>query len=39
MPQSPVSTRFRLSIDSWAVIAALAAVLLIRFGVFKSIAW
>ena len=39
MPQLPVSQRFRLSIDSWAVIVALLAALLVRAGVVKSVTW
>lgn len=36
-----VSTRknWLLSLDSWAVVAAFAAALLIRAGVFKHIPW
>jgi hypothetical protein len=36
-----VSTRknWLLSMDSWAVVAAFAAALLIRAGVFKHIPW
>jgi hypothetical protein len=33
-----MSTR-RISLDSWAVLVALIAALLIRIGVFKSVAW
>jgi hypothetical protein len=29
----------RLSLDTWAVLVALAAALLIRIGVFKNVAW
>jgi len=29
----------RLSLDSWAVLLALAAALLVRLGVFKTIPW
>jgi hypothetical protein len=32
-------TKWLLSLDSWAVLAALAAALLIRAGVFKHIPW
>jgi hypothetical protein len=39
MPQSPVSSRFRLSLDSWAVIIALAAALLVRAGIVKAVIW
>lgn len=30
---------WRLSLDSWAVVAALLAALLIRAGVFKHVPW
>jgi hypothetical protein len=29
----------RISLDTWAVLLAFAAVLLVRFGVLKSIPW
>ena len=32
-------SRWKLSLDTWAVILALAAALLIRAGVFKHIPW
>ena len=31
--------RWKLSLDSWAVLVALLAALLIRAGVFKHIPW
>ena len=31
--------RWRLSLDSWAVVVALLAALLVRTGVFKHIPW
>jgi hypothetical protein len=31
--------RWRLSLDSWAVVVALLAALLVRVGVFKHIPW
>ena len=34
----PVS-RWRLSLDTWAVVLALLAALLVRTGVFKHIPW
>jgi hypothetical protein len=37
-PQAAKKTRF-LSLDTWAVLAAFAAALLIRTGVFKHIPW
>ncbi len=39
MEQSPSSSRSRLSLDTWAVILALLAALLVRTGVFKTIPW
>jgi hypothetical protein len=36
--QESKKTRF-LSLDSWAVLAAFAAAVLIRTGVFKHIPW
>jgi hypothetical protein len=32
-------SRWKLSLDSWAVVAALLAALLIRAGVFKHVPW
>jgi hypothetical protein len=29
----------RISLDTWAVLLALAAVLLVRFGILKTIPW
>lgn len=29
----------RVSLDTWAVLLAFAAALLVRFGVFKTIPW
>jgi hypothetical protein len=37
MPE-PSSTR-RLSLDTWAVLLALAAALLVRFGILKTVSW
>lgn len=31
--------RWRLSLDAWAVVVALLAALLVRFGVFKHVPW
>lgn len=31
--------RWRLSLDSWAVVVALLAALLLRIGVFKHVPW
>jgi hypothetical protein len=33
------SKKWILSLDSWAVVAAFAAALLIRVGVFKHVPW
>jgi hypothetical protein len=33
------SSRWKLSLDTWAVLAAFLAALLIRAGVFKHIPW
>jgi hypothetical protein len=33
------ANRWKLSLDTWAVVLALAAALLIRAGVFKHIPW
>ena len=39
MPQSPVPSKSRISVDTWAVILALLAVVLIRTGIIKAIPW
>lgn len=39
MPQSRLPSKFRLSIDSWAVLLALLAALLIRAGVLARVPW
>jgi hypothetical protein len=36
---SEVKKPWRLSLDSWAVVVALLAALLVRVGVFKHIPW
>jgi hypothetical protein len=33
------SPRRRVSLDTWAVLLALAAALLVRFGIVKTIPW
>lgn len=33
------TNRWRLSLDSWAVVVALLAALLLRVGVFKHVPW
>jgi hypothetical protein len=35
----PLKKLWRLSLDSWAVVLALLAALLVRAGVFKHIPW
>lgn len=39
MEQSPSRSKSYLSLDTWAVILALLAALLVRTGVFKTIPW
>ena len=39
MAHSPVPSKLRISIDTWAVLIALLAVVLIRLGVLKTIPW
>jgi hypothetical protein len=39
MEQSPSRSKFHLSLDSWAVILALFAALLVRTGIFKNVPW
>jgi len=39
MEQSPSRSKSYLSLDTWAVILALLAALLVRTGVFKSVPW
>ena len=36
---NPVSTKPLLSTDTWAVLLALAAALLVRIGLIKSVSW
>jgi hypothetical protein len=36
---SPVSRKWLMSLDTWAVLAALAAALLIRAGALRHIPW
>jgi hypothetical protein len=37
--EAPLKKSWRLSLDSWAVVVALLAALLVRAGVFKHIPW
>ncbi len=37
MPQP--SSNHRLSLDTWAVLLAFVAILLVRLGIIKSVAW
>ena len=39
MPATPATKKSRLSTDTWAVVLALAAALLIRLGLIKSVSW
>ena len=39
MEQSPPRSKSYLSLDTWAVIIALLAALLVRTGLFKAIPW
>ena len=39
MSHSPVSSKSRISVDTWAVIIALLMVVLIRTGIVKAIPW
>jgi hypothetical protein len=36
---SQASPLHRISLDTWAVLLALAAALLVRFGVLKTVPW
>ena len=39
MEQSPSRSKSYLSLDTWAVLLALLAALLVRTGVFKTVPW
>ncbi len=39
MERSPSRSRFHLSLDTWAVLLALLAALLVRTGIFKNVPW
>jgi hypothetical protein len=42
MPNPPATNRVsldRVSLDTWAVLLAFAAALLVRFGVLKTVPW
>ena len=39
MAQSPFPSKSVISLDTWAVLIALLAVVLIRFGVLKAVPW
>jgi hypothetical protein len=39
MPESRLPSKFRFSIDSWAVLLALLAALLIRAGIVTTVPW
>jgi hypothetical protein len=32
-------SRFRISVDSWAVLLAIALAVLVRLGILKTVAW
>jgi hypothetical protein len=39
MSQSSRQSGFRLSLDSWAVLLAIALTILVRAGVLKTVSW
>ena len=39
MSQSPLPSKSRISVDTWAVIIAFLVVVLIRTGILKTIPW
>jgi hypothetical protein len=39
MPSSPIPSKPRVSVDTWAVGVALIAVLIIRAGLLKVVPW
>jgi hypothetical protein len=39
MSQSPRQSGFRLSLDSWAVLLAIALTILVRSGILKTVSW
>lgn len=39
MGQSPGSISSRISVDTWAVLLAFLAALLVRIGLIKSVLW
>ncbi len=39
MPSPDSPSKFRLSLDSWAVLIGLIAVVLVRAGVIKVVPW
>ena len=39
MSPSPVPSKSRISVDTWAVIIAFLVVVLIRTGILKTIPW
>ena len=39
MPQESSTSKFKLSLDSWAVMLALVLALLVKFDVFKKVPW
>jgi len=39
MSHSPVPSKSRISVDTWAVIIALLMIVLVRTGILKAIPW
>lgn len=39
MSQSSRPSGFRLSLDSWAVLLAIALTILVRSGILKTVSW
>jgi hypothetical protein len=39
MSDSPLPSKSRISVDTWAVIIALLMVVLIRTGILKAVPW
>lgn len=38
-PQTEKSKKFHLSLDTWAILVALAAALLVRTGIIPHVTW
>jgi hypothetical protein len=39
MPSSSSPSKFRLSVDSWAVLVAIVLSILVRAGILKAVSW